>query len=137
MPNLSEPMQHEAENSTAADGKNVSTMNELDSASEKTFEQMRSSPRKTFKCNQRVAPLCSDLPPQKDEYFNVECNDISQGGISFYLKRPPGCERFAVVLGQKPNITTLIGRVASSKEVMHNDERMFLVGCQFVGRIES
>ena len=42
------------------------------------------------------------LLPTTDEYFNVECNDISKGGISFYLKRPPGCEQFAVVLGQKP-----------------------------------
>jgi hypothetical protein len=136
MPNLSEPMQYEAKNSTAPDGENVSAMKELNSSPEKTFEQMRSSPRKTFKCNQRVAPLRNDLPPQKDEYFNVECNDLSQGGISFYLKRPPGCERFAVVLGQKPMVTTLVGRVASTKEVTHNGEHMFLVGCQFVGRLD-
>jgi hypothetical protein len=136
MPNLTEPIQREADKSTAPGGENASAMTELDSSSDKTFEKMRSSPRVTFKCNQRIAPLHKDLPPQKDEYFNVECNDISKGGISFYLKRPPGCERFAVVLGQKPNITTLIGRVASTREVTHNGERMFLVGCQFVGRLE-
>ena len=61
-----------------------------------------------------------DLLPQVDEYFNVECNDISQGGISFYLKRPPGCEHFAIALGQKPKITVLIGRVVYAREVEHD-----------------
>jgi hypothetical protein len=78
-----------------------------------------------------------DLFPQVDEYFNVECNDISQGGISFFLKRPPGCEHFAVALGQRPRITVLIGRVAYAREVDHDGDRMYLVGCQFINRLKQ
>jgi len=77
-----------------------------------------------------------NILPRVDEYFNVECNDISQGGISFYLKRPPGCEQFAIMLGQKPSLTTLVGRVVYSRVVDHNGEKVYLVGCQFIDRLE-
>jgi hypothetical protein len=77
------------------------------------------------------------LLPRTDEYFNVECNDISKGGISFYLKRPPGCEQFAIVLGQKPKITILAAKVVNTKEVEHDNQHMYLVGCQFIDRIQK
>jgi hypothetical protein len=136
MADSDEVLQNEAGNSAVLDGNGSSSGAEQDFSSAKSFEDMRSSPRKRYQYNQRIAPLHGDFLPQPDDYFNVECNDISQGGISFFLKRPPGCERFAIVLGQKPTITTLIGRVVYSREVKHRDERMYLVGCQFTGRLE-
>ena len=106
-----------------------------DFARAKSYEEMRSSPRKKYQVKQRIGPMHGGLLPTTDEYFAVECNDISAGGISFYLKRPPGCEQFAVVLGQKPNVTILTGRVVYSREVEHDGQQMHLVGCQFVNRI--
>jgi PilZ domain len=103
----------------------------------KSYEEMRSSPRKKYACNQRIGPMHGGLLPTTDEYFNVECNDISKGGISFYLKRPPGCEQFAVVLGQKPQITILVAKVVNTKEVEHDDQHMYLVGCQFIDRLQK
>ena len=110
---------------------------EQDLSPEKSYEAMRSSPRKKYTCNQRIGPMHGGLLPTTDEYFNVECNDISKGGISFYLKRPPGCEQFAVVLGQKPKITILAAKVVNTKEVEHDDQQMYLVGCQFIDRIQK
>jgi hypothetical protein len=78
-----------------------------------------------------------DFPPRVDEYFNVECNDISRGGVSFFLKRPPGCEKFAIVLGQKPMITIMVAKVVNIKEVTHNDQHQYLVGCKFISQIKS
>lgn len=127
---------HEEKSSTAVVNGNGPSDLAQDLSSAKSYEEMRSSPRKQYQCNQRVAPIHGDLLPLVDDYFNVECNDISRGGISFFMKRPPGCERFAVVLGQKPNITILIGRVVYAREVEHNEQRMYLVGCQFVDRME-
>jgi hypothetical protein len=115
--------------------KSIATAENL--SSEKSVEELRSSPRKQYQVNQRIAPMHKDLPPHVDEYFNVECNDISQGGISFYLKRPAGCEKFAIALGQKPLVTVLIGRVVYSREINHNGDQMYLVGCQFVGRLKD
>jgi hypothetical protein len=126
-----------AESATAVDGGNESTAPVENPSPEQSVESLRSSPRKQYQVSQRIAPMHNDLPPQVDEYFNVECNDISQGGISFYLKRPPGCEQFAIVLGQKPMVTVLIGRVVYSKAVKHNGDRMYLVGCQFIDRLKT
>ncbi len=99
--------------------------------------ELRSSPRKQYQYSQRIAPMHGGLLPAKDEYFNVECNDISQGGISFYLRRPPGCEYFAIVLGQKPMVTVLVAKVVYSKAVEHNGTRMILVGCKFIDRLQK
>ena len=104
---------------------------------EKSFEDMRSSPRKKYQCRQRIGPMHGGLMPTMDEFFNVDCNDLSMGGISFYLKRPPGCEQFAVVLGQKPNVTILTAKVVSSRPVKHNNQQMYLVGCQFIDRMPA
>jgi hypothetical protein len=110
---------------------------EQDLSPEQSFEAMRSSPRKKYQFNQRIGPMHGGLLPKTDDYFNVECNDISMGGISFYLKRPPGCEQFAIVLGQKPKITILAAKVVNTKEVEHDHRKMYLVGCQFVDRLEK
>jgi hypothetical protein len=99
--------------------------------------ELRSSPRKQFQYAQRIAPMHGGLLPAKDEYFNVECNDISQGGISFYLRRPPGCEHFAVALGQKPKVTVLVAKVVYSRAVEHKGAKMILVGCKFVDRLHQ
>jgi hypothetical protein len=137
MPNSTETLQNEPGNTTAVVGKDKPAGAGENTSDEKSFEAMRSSPRKKFQCNQRIAPMHGDILPQTDEYINVECNDLSQGGISFYLRRAPGCDRFAIGLGQKPMLTVLVGRVAYSREVQHNGERMYLVGCQFIDRLNA
>lgn len=128
---------HEDKSSTAVDDGGDQTVAVQDTAPAKSVEEMRSSPRKKFQVNQRIAPMHSEMLPRVDEYFKVECNDISRGGISFYLKRPPGCKHFAIALGQKPSITVLIAKVVYSREVDHDDQRMYLVGCQFIDRLQS
>ncbi len=138
MSNIVDRPQHEygEEKSSAADAGGIDTADHVQNSSlAKSYEEMRSSPRKKYQCNQRIAPMHGGILPTTDEYFNVECNDISKGGISFYLKRPPGCEQFAVVLGQKPNITILVAKVVYSREVQQNDQQMYLVGCQFIDRL--
>jgi hypothetical protein len=140
MSNLADYTQHEYGEEKSSMTKVVdkdSAEMEQDLSPEKSYEAMRSSPRKKYQFNQRIGPMHGGLLPTTDEYFNVECNDISKGGISFYLKRPPGCEQFAVVLGQKPTITILAAKVVNTKEVKHDGQQMYLVGCQFIDRIQK
>jgi hypothetical protein len=125
-----------AEEPTTVVGSGINPIEpDIDPYIPKSVEELRSSPRKQYPVRQRIAPMHGDLFPQVDEYFNVECNDISQGGISFFLKRPPGCEHFAIALGQRPRITVLIGRVAYARIVEHDGDQMYLVGCQFINRL--
>ncbi|HEY4761383.1 MAG TPA: hypothetical protein VIH42_12450 [Thermoguttaceae bacterium] len=106
-------------------------------AAMQSYEDMRSSPRKDFPCTQRIAPMHGKDLPLPDEYINVECKNISCGGIAFYAKRRPGCKHFSVALGQKPAITMLIAQVVHISEVECNNQRMYLVGCKFIDRIED
>ncbi|MGA2059539.1 MAG: hypothetical protein ABSG67_03585 [Thermoguttaceae bacterium] len=103
MSNLADYPQHEygeeKSSMTKVADKDSAEM-EQDLYPEKSYEAMRSSPRKKY-------------------------------------KRPPGCEQFAVVLGQKPKITILAAKVVNTKEVEHDDQQMYLVGCQFIDRIQK
>jgi len=142
MSNLIDHPQHEyeysEENSPAADAGGIDSADHAQNRSHaNSYEALRSSPRKKYQFNQRIGPMHGGLLPTTDEYFNVECNDISKGGISFYLKRPPGCEQFAVVLGQKPRVTILAAKVVNTKEVEHDNQQMYLVGCQFIDRLQK
>ncbi len=135
MPNSSKSTHNDVVNLTADEREGDSADPEQNLSSARPFEEMRSSPRKKYHCIQQIAPMYNRYLPSADTYFKVECNDISQGGISFYLRRPPGCERFAIVLGQKSMPTVLIGQVVYSREVQHKGNRMYLVGCQFIDRL--
>ncbi len=123
-------------NASAADAGGIESAEPVQNSPQaKSWVEMRSSPRKKYQVNQQIGPMHGGFLPTTDEYFNVECNDISKGGISFYLKRPPGCEQFAIVLGQKPEVTILIAKVVYARQVEHGGQRMYLVGCQFIGRV--
>jgi hypothetical protein len=137
MPDMNEPLQFDSLSLTSIDSRNCSA----DAAQKKAIigliKNLRSSPRQTCNFSQNIALMTDRFNPAADEFFKVECNDISRGGISFYLKRLPGCDHFAVALGKKPNVVILIARVVSSKEVLHNGQEMHLVGCQFVNRLRD
>jgi hypothetical protein len=99
-----------------------------------SYEALRSSPRNRFEYNQRVAPVMGKQMPSISEYMDVECNDISRGGISFFLKRDPTCKHFAVALGQKPNVSVMLAEVCRREAVVRDGHQMYLVGCKFVGK---
>jgi hypothetical protein len=132
-----DPMQYDAEHSFSD--------NELKSLEKflgvleraETNHESRTSPRMQFEYRQRIAPMHDKLLPTPEEYLDVECNDISRGGISFYLRRPPACKYFAVSLGQKNQTTTVIAKVAYSREVKVNGQKLYLVGCKFVDKVRD
>ena len=137
MPNSVNPGQSAEDNSAALEnGYGQADSGQMSSSQPKSTD-MRATPRSKYKYSQRIAPLHSKILPRVDDYLEVECNDISCGGISFFLRRPPGCEHFAVALGQKSMTTLLIAQVVYIKEVNHNNQQMYLVGCKFVDRIED
>jgi hypothetical protein len=101
-----------------------------------SYEALRSSPRNKYSYNQRVAPMLGKSLPSVSEYLEVECNDISRGGISFFLKRDPTCKHFVIALGQKPNINAMLAEVCYTKPAFHDGQLVYQVGCKFVGKID-
>ncbi len=100
-----------------------------------TGHEMRSSPRRTYQYRQLIAPLLGDRLPARNRFFEVVCEDISAGGISFYLDTPPDFKRVVVGLGQAPQLTFFTADIARVAEKEVDGRRQFLVGCRFTGRI--
>ena len=49
----------------------------------------RASQRRVFQYRQRIAPLVGSSKPAEKDFIEVECCDISAGGLAFYLDRAP------------------------------------------------
>lgn len=97
--------------------------------------ELRSSPRRPFRYRQRVAPMYEGIKPAKRLFFEVECKDISAGGIAFYMNRLPDFDTVVLALGKPPiedYFTARVMRVARTEE---QGRIRYLVGCRFLGRI--
>ena len=68
--------------------------------------------------------------------MNVECLDISVGGMSFFLDSPPEFKEFVVELGTSQGIRFLKARVARVHKATLGDRGGYVVGCRFIGRVD-
>lgn len=98
-------------------------------------KDLRSSPRRNFHYRQLIAPMYNAGLPRKNDFYEVECKDISAGGISFYLDNPPDFQTLVVVLGLAPGLSYFTARVARVVEERINDRVRHVVGCRFIGRV--
>jgi len=96
---------------------------------------LRSSPRRSFQYRQRIAPMYTVTIPTTREFFEVECRDISAGGISFYLDGEPDFTALVVGLGRVPELAYFTARVAHVSQESINGKVRYVVGCRFTGRI--
>lgn len=99
--------------------------------------EMRSSPRRTYQYRQLIAPLIGDRLPARNRFFEVVCEDISAGGVAFYLDARPDFKRVVVGLGQPPQLTFFTADIVRIAETEADGRRQFLVGCRFTGRIRK
>ncbi len=100
--------------------------------------EMRSSPRRTYQYRQLIAPLRGEQLPPQNRFFEVVCEDISAGGISFCLDSLPDFKRVVVGLGQPPQLAFFTADVVRVSETRAADgRRQFLVGCRFAGRVRK
>lgn len=98
--------------------------------------ELRASPRLAYHYYQLIAPLYTGnrMPPRK-EFFPVECNDISAGGISFLYDRRPDFDYLVVALGRPPEETFFTAHVVRIARQEKEGQTRYLVGCRFTGRI--
>jgi len=97
--------------------------------------EQRSSPRRTFQYRQAIAPMYGDALPSRKKFFTVVCDDISAGGLSFYLENPPEFEKLVVALGQPPAVSFFTAEVVRVMDRQLNGQPVHLVGCRFTGRV--
>ena len=96
----------------------------------------RASPRRTFQYRQMIAPVTGNAMPSEQDFFEVDCADISAGGLSFYLSYLPDFEKLIVRLGRPPAMTHFAAQVVRHVEKLNGTQRQYLVGCRFLGRVQ-
>ena len=93
--------------------------------------------RYPYDCYQLVLPWSKHgTVPNRDLARRVRCHDISGDGISFFWPREPKFERLIVMLGTGETPTMMLAKVAHFRPVAMHDQEQFLVGCQFLQRLE-
>lgn len=95
----------------------------------------RSSARVAYKAWQPIAPLHGTVMPSLQQFFPVECCDLSNGGISFYADVPPEFKTFVIGLGEPPDLKFFTARIVRVVGKQHNGRTRHLIGCQFLGRV--
>jgi hypothetical protein len=97
--------------------------------------KFRTEVRHPFLCKQWIAPYGGVRAPDSEEFFKVQCRDISSGGISFFMDRTPTFQTVVVrlsSLGEPKYLTAQIKRTVAS---MNPEHGRYIVGCKLVGAL--
>jgi PAS domain S-box-containing protein len=95
----------------------------------------RRSPRRAYRYRQRIAPLADERFPAPGGFFEVEFWDISACGFSFFMEQLPKFEMLVAALGRPPSVAHFTARVMRVARMTQGDTTRYLVGCDFVDRV--
>ncbi len=94
----------------------------------------RSSPQRTFPYRQRVAKFEPGRAPETLDFTEVQFEDISAGGVSFFLNSRPEFEKVVLALGAAPNLHYIAAQITSVGDLSRDGARLFKIGCRFLDR---
>ena len=100
------------------------------------FEERRRHARFAFHAIQHVAPYIHGEIPPATAFRSVTCHDISCGGLSYYLNQPPIVNDIVLALTIRGEVKYLSAHIVRTIATLTADGLMYLVGCQFVGRLD-
>ena len=108
---------------------------ELDTPDTREPERRR-DPRWAYAVTQLVAFHDEFQQPTRDMLQAVGCNDISLGGISFFLPHPPKHEHCTLILGRPPAL--IVVRAARRPFPRVDDSALqWKIGCEFVEKLDG
>jgi hypothetical protein len=99
-------------------------------------DERRVDPRWSYPVIQLVAFHGEDDPVTKEMLQAVRCNDISLGGISFFLPSPPASKHCTLVLGRAPRLMFIRAMVVHCQATGASLPE-WIVGCQFLQKVDS
>jgi len=96
------------------------------------------SKRYPYDCLQRAVPWSEGEPfPAPHRIETVRCHDISVSGISFFWPDEPGFSKVVISIGSGEKQVFMVAEVRQHKAVYKHQQVAYLVGCQFVRRLED
>ena len=81
-----------------------------------------------------IAPMTDGVMPPPQEFFEVDCWDISLGGIAFFLDQSPEFQSLVVALGRPPALNYFTAQVVRVARMEQRGHMRYLVGCRFLER---
>ena len=98
--------------------------------------ERREQPRTRYDCVQLIAPYDGLALPSQADFRRAYCRDLASGGFSFFAEQPPETDKLVVALGPVP-FNFFIADVVRVKQADVDTTGSYLVGCQFVRRLEA
>ncbi len=96
--------------------------------------ERRTSDRWLYPETQLLGPYGVWGLPTRQMFREVRCHNISKGGVSFFLPRPPVFELAVIEVGNRP--ITEYHLIQLVHYVEHVDaKKQYLVGCRFVKQV--
>jgi PilZ domain-containing protein len=96
----------------------------------------RRSKRFAFPTLQWMAQYDHNGLPSRDQFRQVQCQDVSSGGISFLWPRIPDFEYVVIALETNGPPIHVTARVTSVRPAAGQTGQL-LIGCQFTGRLNT
>jgi len=98
-------------------------------------DEQRQFVRRIYRYRQKIAPYSEGKFPRPEEFIEVQCKDISAGGIAFFMEKEVPFRRLVVSLGQGRTASYFLAEVVRSTQVDHQGQKLYQIGCKFCGRI--
>jgi len=114
---------------------NPQTLRFSDVSDDAGTAENRTAPRHDYRYVQAVAPLRNGTMPTAEDFFNVDCCDLSRGGVAFYLDTPPDFDELVVVLGRGPLVKRCRAKVVHVGQLSVDGGARYRVGCRFTERL--
>ena len=79
----------------------------------------------------------NDNLPLREQFRQVQCQDLSTNGIAYFSDVPPAYDRLVVALASAFDVIYLTAAVAHYKQVGPEGQApCYLIGCRFLGRVQ-
>ncbi len=96
---------------------------------------LRRSERHNFIARQLIAPIRDGILPKAEQFYEVVCKDISEGGVAFALTKRPDFDSLVIALGGQADSPYLAAQIVNIREKTNDGKTFFIVGCRFTGRV--
>ena len=96
--------------------------------------ERRTRARRAYPYKQRLGEVVMGVLPKRDQFREIQCNDIAAGGFSFICSSLPESKTLVIELGTPPKTTYLMAEVAHSTRFEQDGRRVYMIGCRYVGR---
>ena len=97
-------------------------------------DERRASRRFAYSVVQAVAPYDGKQLPTTAMFRQVQCHDLSTGGIAFVWPQAPDFQQVVVKLAAAQRVLHVVARVVCHRPLDESNRR-FLVGCMFLDRV--